>query len=376
MESPRSTCSRAAGIRAGLARAPLLRPSADLEGPASAGRAASPRATPTRSIRMPRPGARSSSANRAACRPCAKTRRRSAGRHAETGGDGRQGGGAVRGIRAHDRAAADPGVGPPSMLLHGHCHQKSMGLVPAAKSLLSMIPGRSRSWIVDSGCCGMAGSWGYTRDHFEVSRAIGERRLFPAVRGRQSGAVVAAAGTSCRHQIRDFTGVDAVHPAVLLRSLLDPKSIPRARPVTDAAISNPAAAPIHPTTSAWATSTGVARTMTVPATSVEDGARHAGQRRRGRSLGTSARSPSTVPSRRRLAYALPPHARNAAEAPSAAGAAAPGRDARRSVLQVACDRSRRRSSTASTRALSSCRPRNTSVFTVPGFTFSMAAIVW
>ena len=103
-----------------------------------------------------------------------------------------------------------------------------MGLVPAAKSLLSMIPGSSVVDL-DSGCCGMAGSWGYAHDHFEVSRAIGERRLFPAVRARQAGAVVAAAGTSCRHQIRDFTGVDAVHPAVLLRSLLDPESIPARR---------------------------------------------------------------------------------------------------------------------------------------------------
>jgi Fe-S oxidoreductase len=115
--------------------------------------------------------------------------------------------------------------GPASILLHGHCHQKSMGLVPAAKSLLSMIPGASVVDL-DSGCCGMAGSWGYARDHFDLSRAIGERRLFPAVRSRQVGAVVAASGTSCRHQIRDFTGVEAVHPAVLLRSLLDPKSIP------------------------------------------------------------------------------------------------------------------------------------------------------
>ena len=115
--------------------------------------------------------------------------------------------------------------GPASVLLHGHCHQKSMGLVPAAKSLLSMIPGASVVDL-DSGCCGMAGSWGYSRHHFDVSRAIGERRLFPAVRGRQPGAVVAAAGTSCRHQIRDFTGVEALHPAVLLQSLVDPKSIP------------------------------------------------------------------------------------------------------------------------------------------------------
>ena len=108
---------------------------------------------------------------------------------------------------------------PKTILLHGHCHQKSMGLVPAAKSLLSKIPGASVTDL-DSGCCGMAGSWGYGRKHFEISRAIGERVLFPAVRAREPGTIVAAAGTSCRHQLHDFTGVDAVHPAVLLRSLL------------------------------------------------------------------------------------------------------------------------------------------------------------
>jgi len=109
--------------------------------------------------------------------------------------------------------------GPAAILLHGHCHQKAMGLVPAAKSLLSKIPGASVI-DVEAGCCGMAGSWGYAREHFEVSRAIGERTLFPAVRARTPGAIVAAAGTSCRHQLWDFTGVEAVHPAVLLRSLL------------------------------------------------------------------------------------------------------------------------------------------------------------
>jgi Fe-S oxidoreductase len=66
----------------------------------------------------------------------------------------------------------------------------------------------------------MAGSFGYGRDHYEVSKAIGERRLFPAVRARDENTVVVAAGTSCRHQIHDFTGAEAVHPAVLLRSLL------------------------------------------------------------------------------------------------------------------------------------------------------------
>jgi Fe-S oxidoreductase len=109
--------------------------------------------------------------------------------------------------------------GPPTILLHGHCHQKSMGLVAPARSLLSKIPGTTVV-DVDAGCCGMAGSFGYTRDHYEVSRAIGERRLFPAVRNRTEGTVVVAAGTSCRHQVADFTGVQSVHPAVLLRSLL------------------------------------------------------------------------------------------------------------------------------------------------------------
>ena len=109
--------------------------------------------------------------------------------------------------------------GPPAILLHGHCHQKSMGLVTPARSLLSKIPGTSVVDL-DAGCCGMAGSFGYARAHFELSRAIGERRLFPAVRARKPGTIVAAAGTSCRHQLQDCAGVDAVHPAVLLRSLL------------------------------------------------------------------------------------------------------------------------------------------------------------
>ncbi len=109
--------------------------------------------------------------------------------------------------------------GPPEILLHGHCHQKSMGLLAPAKALLSSIPGSSVVDL-DAGCCGMAGSFGYSRDHFDVSKAIGERKLLPAVRNRKPGSVVVAAGTSCRHQVKDFTGEDAMHPAVLLQSLL------------------------------------------------------------------------------------------------------------------------------------------------------------
>ena len=109
--------------------------------------------------------------------------------------------------------------GPAKILLHGHCHQKAMGLLPPAIALLSRIPGTSVDYV-DAGCCGMAGSFGYSRKHFEISRAIGERRLFPAVRGKAAGTVVVAAGTSCRHQVKDFTGEVPVHPAALLQSLL------------------------------------------------------------------------------------------------------------------------------------------------------------
>src|SRR5207244_7970285 len=110
-------------------------------------------------------------------------------------------------------------TGPAEILLHGHCQQKSMGLLAPARSLLAAIPG-TVVVDLDAGCCGMAGSFGYAAAHFDVSRAIGERKLLPAVRNRKPGTVVVAAGTSCRPQVKDFTGERAVHPAVLLRSLL------------------------------------------------------------------------------------------------------------------------------------------------------------
>jgi Fe-S oxidoreductase len=116
-----------------------------------------------------------------------------------------------------DRLSLRTPAGP--MLVHGHCHQKAMGLVTPVKSLLARIPG-AQVVDLDAGCCGMAGSFGYMKDHWDVSKAIGERKLFPAIRARASGATVVAAGTSCRHQVMEFTGVEAVHPAVLLRSLL------------------------------------------------------------------------------------------------------------------------------------------------------------
>jgi Fe-S oxidoreductase len=91
--------------------------------------------------------------------------------------------------------------------------------VAAATALLAAIPDATVTDL-DAGCCGMAGSFGYAREHFDVSRQIGERRLLPAARTLSQGDVLVAAGTSCRQQVADFTGVRALHPAELLQSLL------------------------------------------------------------------------------------------------------------------------------------------------------------
>jgi Fe-S oxidoreductase len=94
-----------------------------------------------------------------------------------------------------------------------------MGLLASSRALLSRIPGAA---VVDSeaGCCGMAGSFGYAREHYDVSKAIAEQRLLPAVRTRPSGSIVVASGVSCRTQVEDFAGVSAVHPSELLGSVL------------------------------------------------------------------------------------------------------------------------------------------------------------
>ncbi len=110
--------------------------------------------------------------------------------------------------------------GPARIVLHGHCHQKSMGLVSPARALLARVPGASVVDL-DAGCCGMAGSFGYAREHYEVSRTIGERRLLPAARELGPGSVLVASGVSCRHQVDELAGVRALHAAELLRSVLN-----------------------------------------------------------------------------------------------------------------------------------------------------------
>ena len=116
-------------------------------------------------------------------------------------------------------ARLDLKPGPRNILLHGHCHQKAMGLLPPARALLSRIPS-SALVDLDAGCCGMAGSFGYAREHYDVSRQIGERRLLPAARAMDAESVLVAAGVSCRQQVAHFTGVRALHPAELLQTLL------------------------------------------------------------------------------------------------------------------------------------------------------------
>jgi Fe-S oxidoreductase len=113
------------------------------------------------------------------------------------------------------QAAGGERASPARVLLHTHCHQKALVGSGPAVGLLSQIPGCVVTDL-DGGCCGMAGSFGYEREHFEVSRRVAEQRLLPAVREREAGAVVVATGFSCRQQIRDLAGVEAVHPAVLV----------------------------------------------------------------------------------------------------------------------------------------------------------------
>lgn len=101
------------------------------------------------------------------------------------------------------------------IVLHGHCHQKSLASVEPSREMLSM-PLNYTVEVVPSGCCGMAGAFGYERKHYELSMAIGEQVLFPAVRGVGDEVCIAAPGTSCRQQIKDGTGRMALHPVEVL----------------------------------------------------------------------------------------------------------------------------------------------------------------
>ena len=99
--------------------------------------------------------------------------------------------------------------------LHGHCHQKALASLAPTVRMLG-LPVNYQVSVIPSGCCGMAGSFGYEAEHFAVSQRIGELVLFPAVREAPAETLVAASGTSCRHQIKDATGRIALHPVEIL----------------------------------------------------------------------------------------------------------------------------------------------------------------
>jgi Fe-S oxidoreductase/FAD/FMN-containing dehydrogenase len=103
--------------------------------------------------------------------------------------------------------------------LHGHCQQKAISSVSHSATMLS-LPENYRVEIIPSGCCGMAGSFGYEKEHYDLSMKIGELVLLPTVRQQPEEVIVAAPGTSCRHQIKDGTGRIALHPVEILYEAL------------------------------------------------------------------------------------------------------------------------------------------------------------
>ena len=108
-----------------------------------------------------------------------------------------------------------------SVLVHGHCHQKAFGGTGSTLAMLRRVPGLSVQ-AIESGCCGMAGAFGYHAEHYETSMAMGELALMPAVRNSAADTLIVADGTSCRAQIQDGTGRTAVHAAVVLAEALRP----------------------------------------------------------------------------------------------------------------------------------------------------------
>ncbi|HET7158590.1 MAG TPA: heterodisulfide reductase-related iron-sulfur binding cluster, partial [Burkholderiales bacterium] len=104
-------------------------------------------------------------------------------------------------------------------LLHGHCHQKAFGAMPAVERVLKLVPDLKVETI-EASCCGMAGSFGYDAQHYDVSMRMGELSLLPKVRQSGADTLIVADGTSCRHQIRDGAQRNAIHVARVLHAAL------------------------------------------------------------------------------------------------------------------------------------------------------------
>jgi Fe-S oxidoreductase len=105
------------------------------------------------------------------------------------------------------------------ILIHGHCYQKALSNQQYISTFLE-IPVNYKTSLIPSGCCGMAGGFGYEKEHYEISQQVGELVLFPAVRAAGADTIIAASGTSCRHQVKDGTGTIALHPVEILFAAL------------------------------------------------------------------------------------------------------------------------------------------------------------
>jgi Fe-S oxidoreductase len=111
----------------------------------------------------------------------------------------------------HPQKPRLPRAGGSPLLLHGHCHQKALWGDQSSAALLHRLAGQ-RLTVLSAGCCGMAGSFGFAAQHYDLSMRIGELSVFGPVRQASPQTIVLAPGTSCRHQIRDGTGRTAFHP--------------------------------------------------------------------------------------------------------------------------------------------------------------------
>lgn len=105
-------------------------------------------------------------------------------------------------------------------LLHGHCHQKAFAVMPAVERVLRLVP-QLEVETIEASCCGMAGSFGYEADHYDVSMKMAEASLLPAVRAADADTLIVADGVSCRHQIRDGAKREALHVARVLQLALE-----------------------------------------------------------------------------------------------------------------------------------------------------------
>jgi Fe-S oxidoreductase len=124
-------------------------------------------------------------------------------------------------VREHEAGRLELDLKPigDKALVHGHCHQKAFAAMGAVEKALGLVPGLEVS-VINSSCCGMAGAFGYEADHHTASMAMAELDLLPAVRAAEADTILVADGTSCRHQIHDGAGREAVHVARVLERAL------------------------------------------------------------------------------------------------------------------------------------------------------------